>query len=77
MKKTEPVLWGVDRKVCNDAAHPSDFPAVGDFVMAGWSLIHRECVNLVCGMRKAASTVLFRTLKNWHCNAVFTIVRIR
>ena len=26
--------------------------------MAGWSLIHRECVNLVCGMRKAASTVL-------------------
>ena len=52
MKKTEPALWGVDRKVCNDAAHPSDFPAVGDFVMAGWSLIHRECVNLVCGMRK-------------------------
>ena len=27
MKKTEPALWGVDRKVCNDAAHPSDFPA--------------------------------------------------
>ena len=54
MKKTEPALWGVDRKVCNDAAHPSDFPAVGDFVMAGWSLIHRECVNLVCGMRKLA-----------------------
>lgn len=77
MKKTEPALWGADRKVCNDAAHPSDFPAVGDFVMAGWSLIHRECVKLVCGMRKAASTVLFRTLKNWHCNAVFAIVRIR
>lgn len=75
MKKTEPVLWGADRKVCDDAAqypeytlgrilsqekdlyrmitaegeylakvsgkfryqaaHPSDFPAVGDFVMAG------------------------------------------
>lgn len=117
MKKTEPALWGADRKVCDDAAqypeytlgrilsqekdlyrmitaegeylakvsgkfryqaaHPSDFPAVGDFVMAGWSLIHRECVNLACGMRKAASTVLFRTLKNWHCNAVFAIVRIR
>ena len=75
MKKTEPALWGADRKVCDDAAqypeytlgrvlsqekdlyrmitaegeylakvsgkfryqaaHPSDFPAVGDFVMAG------------------------------------------
>lgn len=35
MKKTEPALLGADRKVCNDAAHPSDFPAVGDFVMAG------------------------------------------
>ena len=77
MKYTEPPLWGVDRKVCKYAAPPSDCQAVGDFVMAGWSLIHRECVNLVCGMRKAASTVLFRTLKNWHCNAVFTIVRIR
>ena len=45
--------------------------------MAGWSLIHRECVNLVCGMRKAVSTVHFRILKNWHCNAVFAIVHIR
>ena len=45
MKKTEPALWGADRKVCNDAAHPSDFPAVGDFVMAGWSLILRECTR--------------------------------
>lgn len=35
MKKTEPALLGADRKVCNDAAHSSDFPAVGDFVMAG------------------------------------------
>ena len=45
--------------------------------MAGWSLIHRECVNLACGMRKAVSTVLFWILKNWYCNAVFAIVRIR
>lgn len=63
MKKTEPALWGADRKVCNDAAHPSDFPAVGDFVMAGWSLIHRECVNLACGMQKSGIDRTFSDIK--------------
>lgn len=62
MKKTEPALWGVDRKVCNDAAHPSDFPAVGDFVMAGktgegtQAVIHQVLPRKSVFMRKAAGS---------------------
>lgn len=102
MKKTEPALWGADRKVCNDAAqypeytlgrilsqekalyrmitaegeylakvsgkfryqaaHPSDFPAVGDFVMAGktgegtQAVIHQVLPRKSVFMRKAAGS---------------------
>lgn len=102
MKKTEPVLWGADRKVCDDAAqypeytlgrilsqekdlyrmitaegeylakvsgkfryqaaHPSDFPAVGDFVMAGktgeetQAVIHQVLPRKSVFMRKAAGS---------------------
>ena len=62
MKKTEPALWGVDRKVCNDAAHPSDFPAVGDFVMTGGTgkgtqaVIHQVLPRKSVFMRKAAGS---------------------
>lgn len=62
MKKTEPALWGADRKVCNDAAHPSDFPAVGDFVMAGGigkgtqAVIHQVLPRKSVFMRKAAGS---------------------
>lgn len=102
MKKTEPALWGADRKVCDDAAqypeytlgrilsqekdlyrmitaegeylakvsgkfryqaaHPSDFPAVGDFVMAGGigkgtqAVIHQVLPRKSVFMRKAAGS---------------------
>lgn len=62
MKKTEPALLGADRKVCNDAAHPSDFPAVGDFVMAGGTgkgtqaVIHQVLPRKSVFMRKAAGS---------------------
>lgn len=102
MKKTEPALWGADRKVCDDAAqypeytlgrilsqekdlyrmitaegeylakvsgkfryqaaHPSDFPAVGDFVMAGktgegtQAVIHQVLPRKSVFMRKAAGS---------------------
>ena len=102
MKKTEPALWGADRKVCDDAAeypeytlgrilsqekdlyrmitaegeylakvsgkfryqaaHPSDFPAVGDFVMAGGTgkatqaVIHQVLPRKSVFMRKAAGS---------------------
>ena len=102
MKKTEPALWGADRKVCDDAAqypeytlgrilsqekdlyrmitaegeylakvsgkfryqaaHPSDFPAVGDFVMAGGIgkgtqvVIHQVLPRKSMFMRKAAGS---------------------
>ena len=102
MKKTEPALWGADRKVCDDAAeypeytlgrilsqekdlyrmitaegeylakvsgkfryqaaHPSDFPAVGDFVMAGGTgkatqaVIHQALPRKSVFMRKAAGS---------------------
>ena len=102
MKKTEPVLWGADRKVCDDAAqypeytlgrilsqekdlyrmitaegectakvsgkfryqaaYPSDFPAVGDFVMAGKTMeetravIHQVLPRKSVFMRKAAGS---------------------
>ena len=62
MKKTEPALLGADRKVCNDAAHSSDFPAVGDFVMAGktgegtQAVIHQVLPRKSVFMRKAAGS---------------------
>ena len=62
MKKTEPALLGADRKVCNDAAHPSDFPEVGDFVMAGGTgkgtqaVIHQVLPRKSVFMRKAAGS---------------------
>ncbi len=102
MKKTEPALWGAERKVCDDAAqypeytlgrilsqekglyrmitaegeylakvsgkfryqaaHPSDFPAVGDFVMAGGigkgtqAVIHQVLPRKSVFMRKAAGS---------------------
>lgn len=109
-------LAKVSGKFRYQAAHPSDFPAVGDFVMAGGTgkatqaVIHQVLPRKSVFMRKAVGsdrkellflpdggmvidtpgmrelgmwdaksgiTVLFRTLKNWHCNAVFAIVRIR
>lgn len=62
MKKTEPALLGADRKVCDDAEHPSDFPAVGDFVMAGktgeetQAVIHQVLPRKSVFMRKAAGS---------------------
>ena len=62
MKKTEPALWGADRKVCDDAAHPSDFPAVGDFVRAGGTgkatqaVIYQVLPRKSVFMRKAAGS---------------------
>ncbi len=117
MKKTEPVLWGADRKVCDDAAqypeytlgrilsqekdlyrmitaegeylakvsgkfryqaaHPSDFPAVGDFVMAGGigkgtqAVIHQVLPRKSVFMRKAAGSDRKEQLVGTNIDIVF------
>lgn len=117
MKKTEPALWGADRKVCDDAAeypeytlgrilsqekdlyrmitaegeylakvsgkfryqaaHPSDFPAVGDFVMAGGigkgtqAVIHQVLPRKSVFMRKAAGSDRKEQLVGTNIDIVF------